>query len=104
MQLSDCNIFFQRDKLTEGGEEVYLYYLERKHRWKLVKGSAFRAKSSTAWLYLDSSGKTEKQIHMELIFMFYLEEMIDKNELFKNGMYENYLVHGWKEIVVEHLA
>ena len=26
--------------------------------------------------------------------MFYIEEIIDKNEIFKNEIYEKYLVHG----------
>ena len=29
--------------------------------------------------------------------MFYIEEIININEIFKNGIYENYLVHGMKQ-------
>ena len=29
--------------------------------------------------------------------MFYIEEIIDINQIFKSEIYENYLVHGWKD-------
>jgi len=32
--------------------------------------------------------------------MFYIEEIIDINEIIKNGIFENYLVHGWKVLGV----
>ena len=30
--------------------------------------------------------------------MFFIEEIIDTNEIFKNGMYEKFLEHGWKQM------
>ena len=32
--------------------------------------------------------------------MFYIEEIIDIKQIFKNEIYEKYLVHGWKVQVV----
>ena len=39
-------------------------------------------------------------IHTQLIFMFNIEEIIDINEIFKNGIFENYLVHGRNTVVL----
>ena len=51
------HFIFQRDKNTEDGEEVYLYYNQDYGYWYLTEGSDFHAKNSIAWMYLSSSGK-----------------------------------------------
>ena len=40
-------------------------------------------------------------IRTQFIFMFFIEEIIDINEIFKNEIYENYLVHGWNTVVLK---
>ena len=50
---------FQRDKNTDDGKEVYIYYHTRggTEAWYLTNGLDFKAKNTSCWMYLDSSGK-----------------------------------------------
>ena len=47
---------FQRDEKTEDGDEVYLYY-QMNNKWRFANGPNFRAKTTTCWMYFESSGK-----------------------------------------------
>ena len=53
------HVTFQRDKNTDSyyGDEVYLYHHSSQVDWRLAKGTNFRAKNTSCWMYLDSSGK-----------------------------------------------
>ena len=51
------SFYFKRDKLTESGEEVFIFYQMFNKRWKFAKESTLRDKRSTSWIYLESSGK-----------------------------------------------
>ena len=56
----------QRDKNPELEDDVYLWY---HNTWLLADGRNYRAKNTNCWMYLNSAGKNQFQIHTHLIIM-----------------------------------
>ena len=84
-------IFGIKEKLREGGfgirkyqEKIGVCHLE----------PIIELKTQVAGCIWIRQVRNKIKIHAQLIFTFYIGEIIDINEIFKNGIYENYLVHG----------
>ena len=48
---------FQRDRKTEDGDQIYLWYNETEKDWHLSSGSDFQARNDRGYMYINSQGK-----------------------------------------------
>ena len=96
MQMSNCNILLFSEIKTLKMVRRFIFFIREvmfgiwRKVWNLEK------KIQLLGCICIHQVRNKIKIHKQIIFMFNIEEIIDINKIFKNGIFENYLVHGRK--------
>ena len=50
-------ILFQRDKKTEDGDKVYLWYNSDTNEWRISDADCFQLRNNECFMFIKSTGK-----------------------------------------------